>query len=305
MSSAVIFDIKRFAVHDGDGIRTTVFFKGCPLRCLWCHNPEGLSARSQLSYQHSRCTGCGSCASVCPAGAHMLVKTPGGRFEHHIDRTRCSACGKCAEVCPGHALRVYGQEVTVDELLPVLLEDKEFYVQTGGGVTLSGGEALLQPKFCAELLAKLKKHGIHTAVDTCGAVAWSAVEQVIPYTDIFLYDLKAMDDALHRALTGTGNQDILDNLQKLDAHGKELEIRIPLIPGGNDGEIEKMGAFLRKLKHVRKVKVLPYHHFYVPKYGALGLEHALPETQPPDEQALHGAIACLRRFELNAVDGNE
>lgn len=311
MNTAIIFDVKRFAVHDGDGIRTTVFFKGCPLRCRWCHNPEGLSGQIQLSYNQALCAACGRCAAVCPQGAHQMrhpaeLKDAAPEMLHHVfDRSRCVACGKCTEVCPAHALRIYGRKVTAEELVAVLLEDREFYIQTGGGVTLSGGEPLLQPDFCVELLRRLKEHGVHTAVDTSGAVDRSAIEKVMPYTDIFLFDVKAHSEELHKKLTGRGNREILDNLSFLDRSGKAIEIRIPLIPHGNDGDMENIGAFLGGLRQIRKVKVLPYHHFYVPKYAALGLENPMSETAPPDAQTVENVISCLRKFGLNAVDGNE
>lgn len=308
---AIIFDIKRFAVHDGDGIRTTVFFKGCPLRCRWCHNPEGLLGRPQLSYSQEQCIACGHCVDVCPEGAHMIKaveekgKTTPGKRVHSFDRERCRACGKCTEVCSRHALRIYGKEVSLGELVPVLLEDQEFYAQTGGGVTLSGGEPLLQADFCAELLAALKTHDIHTAVDTSGSVDRAAIEKVMPYADIFLFDVKAFDEELHQRLTGKGNREILENLRYINDCGKDIEVRIPFIPNGNDVDMEHIGAFLKDLKHILKVKVLPYHNFYVPKYEALGFENKLPATVPPDAHTIAEAISCLKSFGLHAVDGND
>lgn len=311
MNPAVVFDIKRFAVHDGDGIRTTVFFKGCPLRCLWCHNPEGLTGQPQLSYNQEQCISCGHCTTVCPTGAHSMEKVMGSKgddpcmLRHVFDRTRCNACGACAESCFGHALRTYGKAMSTDELVPILLEDQEFYKQTGGGVTLSGGEPLLQADFCVELLKALKEHHIHTAVDTCGLVDKSAIEKVMPYTDIFLYDVKAIDDDLHRTLTGKGSGEILANLKYIDEVGKAIEIRIPFIPGGNDRDIENIGAFLGDFKHIVKVKLLPYHQYYVSKYEALGLVNTLPATKPPDAETMAEALGTLRKFGLNAVGGNE
>ena len=188
MKTAIISDIKRFAVHDGDGIRTTVFFKGCPLRCRWCHNPEGLSFRSELAYYAHKCIGCGACVSACPNGAHV-IDVEG----HRIDRTKCTVCGKCEAVCFSDALKLYGREGTVKSLLPELLADRDFYETSGGGVTLSGGECLAQADFCTELLKALKEENIHTAVDTCGFVKREAIDKVLPYTDIFLYDMKHIE----------------------------------------------------------------------------------------------------------------
>lgn len=270
-----IFEIKRFAVHDGDGIRTTVFLKGCPLRCVWCHNPEGLSAQKQLACYGHKCLQCGECMRVCTAGAHAV--SPCG---HAFHPDRCLGCGQCADVCPGDALLFYGRDVSVQELLPKLLEDRAFYQNSGGGVTLSGGECLMQPQFCAELLQNLKKEGIHTAVDTCGFAAREAFDQVIPYTDVFLYDLKAMDEEVHIRCTGQSNRLILQNLQYLDDCGKQLEIRIPFVPGWNDDQMEKIARRLKELRHVSKVRVLPFHPYAGSKYTALQMKNTMPQKTP-------------------------
>lgn len=276
---ARISDIKRFAVHDGDGIRTTVFFKGCSLRCRWCHNPEGIGFPPQIAYYANKCLGCGECLSVCTSSAHKMVEE-----RHVFDRESCIGCGKCAPACLGSALVYYGREVTVDELLPLVLEDREFYENSGGGVTLSGGECLMQAPFCRELLCRLKEEGIHTAVDTCGAIPWSHMEQVLPYTDIFLYDVKAYDEEVHIRCTGRSNVQILENLQKLDALGKPVEIRIPYVPDYNADQMEKIAAFLQTLHNVTKVKVLAYHNYAGSKYAALGMENTLPEHLPTAEE---------------------
>ena len=197
---AKIFEMKRFAVHDGDGIRTTVFFKGCPLRCVWCHNPEGICAKSELAYLAHKCISCGECVSVCPTGAHTL-----DNGLHAFQREKCIACGKCAELCLGNALTFYGKETTVDELLPLLLKDKDFYNRSGGGVTLSGGECLLYADFCAELLKRLQEQGVNTAVDTCGFVSKTALDKVIPYTNVFLYDIKALSCPVQRICVALSN----------------------------------------------------------------------------------------------------
>jgi pyruvate formate lyase activating enzyme len=251
-----IFEIKRFAVHDGDGIRTTVFFKGCPLRCVWCHNPEGLSAKTETAFYEHKCIGCGECKKE----------------------------GFTSEYCLGEARVKYGRDVTVEELLPLLLEDREFYENSDGGVTLSGGECLMQADFCAELLRKLKVEGIHTAVDTCGFVLRSAIDKVMPYTDVFLYDLKAFDEDVHIRCTGQSNKIILENLEYLDRSGKNIEIRIPYVPGYNDGQMEKIAEYLKHLKNISKVCVLPYHNYASSKYKALGLPCTLPERVPSDEE---------------------
>lgn len=262
-----IFEIKRFAVHDGDGIRTTVFFKGCPLRCVWCHNPEGLTAAAQTAFYGHKCIGCGECKKP-----HF---TP--------------------EDCLGEARVRYGREVTVEELLPRLLEDREFYENSGGGVTLSGGECLLQADFCADLLRTLKEEKIHTAVDTCGFVPREALLKVIPYTDIFLYDLKACDPEVHRRCTGQTNERILDNLRYLDECGKTVEIRIPFVPDYNSGEVKRMAEFLAPFKIIQAVRLLPYHNYAASKYAALGMESTLP-PRTPTEKECEEARATLARI---------
>lgn len=253
---AIISDIKRFAVHDGDGIRTTVFFKGCPLKCVWCHNPEGLSFKPQVAFYKDKCIGCGEC-----------------KKENFT-----------TEDCLGEARVFYGKEMTVEELLPQLLEDKDFYETSGGGVTLSGGECLCQADFCAELLKALKEKGINTAVDTCGFVPKESIDKVIPYTDTFLYDIKAIDEDVHIKCTGQSNKIILENLKHIDSLGKRIEIRIPFVPEYNSNQIEKIAEFLRTLKNIKEVKVLPYHNYAGSKYVALGMENTLPKILPTEEE---------------------
>lgn len=253
---ARIFEIKRFAVHDGDGIRTTVFFKGCPLRCVWCHNPEGLSAEAQTAFYRQKCVGCGECKKD----------------------------GFTVDACAGEARVRYGRSVTVEELFPILLEDRDFYDNSGGGVTLSGGESLMQADFCAELLKQLKSNGIHTAVDTCGLVTKEALDKVASFTDVFLYDVKAYDEDTHIKYTGQSNRVILENLKYLDMLGKKTEIRVPFVPGYNSDEVEKIASFLSCLKHVTKVRVLPYHNHAGSKYEALNIKNTLPKRLPTNEE---------------------
>ena len=285
---AKIFEIKRFAVHDGDGIRTTVFFKGCPLKCVWCHNPEGIGFEPQLAYYENKCIGCGECISVCPSGAHKITENG-----HLFSRDLCVGCGKCADICLGDALTFYGKEMTVAELLPILSEDKEFYDNSGGGVTLSGGECLIHADFCAELLKALKENGINTAVDTCGFVSKEALDKVMPYTDIFLYDLKAYDEDIHIKCTGQSNKIILENLKYLDGCGKKIEIRIPYVPDFNNDQIEKISEFLKELKNITKVRVLSYHNYAGTKYAALNMKNTLPKILPTHSE-ITTAEACVK-----------
>lgn len=297
---AIISDIKRFAVHDGDGIRTTVFFKGCPLRCRWCHNPEGMRETPQLSYNEAKCISCGVCARRCPNGAQVFDESG-----HHFQRDLCKNCGKCVSQCLGQALRLYGKYVTAEDLLPLLLEDRVFYENSGGGVTLSGGEPLMQADFCCELLKRLKQEGINTAIDTCGFVNQEKIAQVLPYTDKFLYDIKAFDSTVHQFCTGQSNKCILENLRYIDSCGKAVEIRIPYVPTMNDGEIEKIGIFLKDLSCIQSVKVLPYHHYAASKYKTLGMDNTLPDVGMPSEEVIKGAVDILRGFGINAHSGNE
>ena len=276
---ANVFEIKRFAVHDGDGIRTTVFLKGCPLRCVWCHNPEGISPSPQLAYYAHKCVGCGECARVCPVGAHRISDGV-----HSLDRALCTACGKCAEVCLGDALTLYGKEMTVDELMPRLLEDREFYLNSGGGVTVSGGECLTHADFCRELLSRLKAEGISTAVDTCGFVSREAIDKVLPFTDVFLYDLKAIDSAVHEKCTGRDNKIILENLRYIAKSGALIEIRTPYVPDYNDKEIESIAELLRSIGGDISIRILPYHNYAASKYESLGLPDRLPERLPTDSE---------------------
>ena len=252
----IVSDIKKFAVHDGDGIRTTVFFKGCPLKCVWCHNPESISFKPQTAFFENKCIGCGECKR--------------DNFN--------------PEDCLGEAKVLYGKEMTVDELLPILLEDKDFYETSGGGVTLSGGECLCQADFCTALLKRLKENGINTAIDTCGDVPKENIDKVIPYTDIFLYDIKAIDEDVHIKCTGKTNKRIIENIKYIDSIGKTIEVRIPYVPNFNDGQIEKIAEFLKPLKNVKAVKVLAYHNYASSKYDALNMENTLPKVLPTPQE---------------------
>lgn len=280
MTQAVIFNLKRMAVHDGPGIRTTLFFKGCPLRCRWCHNPEGISHHPQLGILHHKCVKCGRCQTVCDC--HNIMPEA-----HTIARDRCTVCGRCVSRCLADALIPYGRTVTVSEILPELLEDQLFYETSGGGVTLSGGEPLLQADFCSELLSVLKQEGIHCAVDTCGAVPWGAFEKVLPFTDLFLFDFKHPDTEVHRALTGMGNELIRENLQQLGKLGCPVEIRIPLIPGMNtdDDVLSRSAEFLAVIPSVTVVRLLEYHDLSRAKYKAVDRECTMPENlcMTPDQ----------------------
>ena len=287
--------IKRFAVHDGPGVRTTLFLKGCPLKCVWCHNPEGISAAPELAFHEMKCTGCGACSKVC--SNHRL---DGDR--HDIDRSHCRVCGKCVSACPSGALELFGREITVAEAAEQLLADRIFYAD-GGGVTVSGGEPLLQSDFCAALFRRLKREGVHCAADTSGCVPWSAFEQMLPVTDLFLYDIKAADPETHRRCTGRGNELIRENLRRLNASGAEIEIRMPLIPGVNLGESDLRGAgeMLSGLDGVRTVQLLPYHDFARSKYRAIDRRDTMPQVAPPTAEELAHAAEILKEYHPNVI----
>lgn len=297
---AMLMDIKRFAVHDGPGIRTTLFLKGCSLRCLWCHNPEGIRAEKQLAYYSHKCIGCGECVKVCSAGAHRISE-----IGHLFTRDSCICCGSCAAVCLGNALTLFGREIHVDEAYRLVTEDAIFYRETGG-VTVSGGEPLLHFAFVKALFTKLKASGIHTAVDTCGNVPWKNFAEVLPLTDLFLYDIKHIDPEAHKMLTGADNRQILENLQKLSDAGANIEIRMPLVPQVNDDEetLHHIGIFLQNL-NITRMTVLPYHSMARSKYTALGMPDTMPDVPSPTDEALQKAVEILRHFGINAISGRE
>ncbi len=291
----IISEIKRFAVHDGDGIRTTVFLKGCPLKCLWCHNPEGLDFESQMAYYGNKCISCGECLSVCDKGAHKIVD---GR--HVFDRALCISCGKCEKECLGSAMILYGRKISADELLPKLLEDRDFYETSGGGVTLSGGECLMQGDFCEEILRLCKENSLNTAVDTCGYVKREVLDKVIPYTDTFLYDVKAYSEETHIKCTGRSNKIILENLFYLDSRGKRIEVRIPYVPDYNSHEMGDIAEMLSKIKNLVRVRLLPYHNYAGTKYKSLDIENTLPEKMP-EESETEGAKAFFREKNIEVI----
>lgn len=297
--TALLMDVKHFAVHDGPGIRTTLFMKGCSLHCLWCHNPEGISPRPQMAYYAHKCVSCGECARVCPTGAQSV-----GPQGHAYAREKCIACGACEPVCPGEAMKCFGRRVTPQEALAIALEDRIFYEQSGGGVTLSGGEPLLQADFCAETARLLRREGVTTAIDTCGNVPFTAFEKVLPHAEIFLYDVKHIDSEAHRRLTGQGNEQILSNLRSLSERGARIEVRMPLVPGCNDDPdtLRGIGRLLGELR-IERMRVLPYHSLARSKYQALGLPDTLPDVPSPSDERLNEVVALLRGQGVPAVSG--
>ncbi len=264
---AIVFDIVRSSFVDGDGIRTTVFFKGCNMRCKWCHNPEGLDKRPQMLFYKNRCKACGKCNSVCGS------------------KENCTLCGKCALLCPNDAREICGKEYTKEELFAEIVKDKSYYEASGGGVTLSGGECMLNTDFLCELLPLCKKEGINIAIDTAGNVDFREFEKILPYVDTFLYDIKCVTSSLHKEFTGVTNEKIIENLKRLKQRGADLIIRVPVIGGFNDTDEEmgKIAALVREI-NPRKCELLPYHNLGEHKYEVTGVPYMIFET--PDEKRI-------------------
>ena len=290
--------IRRLTLHDGPGTRTTVFVKGCPLHCRWCHNPECISATPQLLFHDNLCVGCGKCAAVCPEGCHAF---PGDSEAgpptvcHSIDRSRCRLCGRCVDACWHGALEICGRDFTPESLLPLLLRDAAFY-ESGGGVTVSGGEPLLYAEAVARLFALLREHGVRTALDTCGEAPWGAFETVLPFADLVLFDIKGMDAERHRANTGHGNEQIHDNLRRLGECGVPVEVRMPVVPGCNDGEgeFEAAAELLAQIPSLVAVRLLPYRSLARSKYRAAGMSDTMPDAPTPDATFLETRAAILQ-----------
>lgn len=283
LKTGTIFDIKKFSIHDGPGIRTTVFLKGCPLSCWWCHNPESQSPHPEIQYFENRCILCGDCANACENDAI--------HFEGEArvwEQENCQLCGDCAEACATEAVQLIGYTTSVAEVMAEVEKDTLYYDQSGGGVTFSGGEPLQQVNFLTALLEKCKEHEIHTAVDTSGFAAWRHFEQTLPFTDLFLYDLKLMNEEKHRLYTGVSNRLILENLQNLTEAGANIRVRIPLIPSINDDEmnLEATIAFLTSLERIQKVDLLPYHSIATDKYHRMAHEYALGGIAPPSDEQM-------------------
>ena len=277
MNKAILFDIERNSYVDGPGIRTTVFFKGCNLKCAWCHNPESQSFKPQMLFYRDKCTGCGKCKAVCP--------TP----------ENCTLCGKCALYCPADARKICGKEYTVEEVLKEVLKDKAYYENSGGGVTFSGGECMLQVDFLLELLKICKENGIHTAVDTAGHIPFESFEKILPYTDLFLYDIKIFDPDKHKKYTGVSNELILENLKKLSEAGGKIWIRIPIIPDVNDSmeEMQKIKELLAVCGQPEKVELLPYHAMGEHKYRAIGADLQIFSTPDTEKMRQLNAIFAI------------
>jgi len=294
VNNGLIFDIKRYAVHDGPGIRTTVFLKGCPLKCWWCHNPEGIPHKPVLMFFEYTCMKCQTCARVCPNGA---ITFENENSTLHINRQICNNCGICSSVCPTKSLRLVGRDITIKELMKEIEKDILFYDNSGGGVTFSGGEPLFQHQFLIEALKECKKRDIHTVLDTSGYAPENVFSSVLDYVDVFLYDLKLADNEEHIMYTGVSNVLIINNLRLLvdTGRGKDVILRFPIIPGITDTEknIDGIVEFISSLKSIREIDLLPFHDVSE-KYNRLGIEYKMPAQGAPSQEKLQ---YIKRRFE--------
>lgn len=296
--AGLIFDVKRYAIHDGPGIRTTVFLKGCPLRCLWCANPESQEKTTEVAFLNTECIGCGQCAATCP---HNAVSFENGKPVR--DPAACRACGKCAAECPAEAIRMMGRAVTVDALFDEIMADQPFWDRSGGGVTLSGGEALMQLEFSAALLRRCRENYLHTALDTCLHVPTAAIETVFSDVELFLCDLKLMSASRHREFTGVTNALIRKNMAFLLKSDKDVLVRRPLVPGFNDGadELNALGDFLQSLRPGVSLELLPYHRLGESKFERLGRPYALAGVAPPTKEEMDRAKQILKKFNVAVV----
>lgn len=298
---ALIFNIQKYNLYDGPGIRTLVFFKGCPLRCLWCSNPEGQLRSYQILFKKDRCVDCGACAAVCPQGVHVMDSATG---RHVIMRdVECVGCRKCADACPQGALSISGEYRTISDIMSVIEEDVPFYQSSGGGVTLGGGEVLMQPEAAVNLLTACKQRGINTAIETCGYARPKVVRKAAEVTDLFLFDVKHMDSDRHYQLTGVRNELILENLQWLFENRRNVKVRVPLLKGVNDGgqDIESLVRFLEPYKDHRNCKgidLLPYHKMGVNKYAQLGREYPLPGDPALSEEDLERVERVIKQYDF-------
>lgn len=289
----VVFNIQRYSIDDGPGIRTTVFLKGCPLRCLWCSNPESQMPWPEVTHRDVSCTKCGRCVEECPQKA---ISVDGSGV--HINRETCVRCFKCVSVCTPEALRVSGKEMSVEEVMQEIKKDADYYTNSGGGVTASGGEALMQADFVAELFRQCRSEGIHTCLDTSGYADASAVQKVLPYTDLVYFDMKHVDPAAHKVLTGYSNDLIVKNLKLFVDGGVTVVIRIPVIPGCNDGDDVMTGiaGTVAAISRDVKINLLPYHRYGTGKYKMMDMEYKLEAAEPPAGEKMERLKKIFENF---------
>jgi pyruvate formate lyase activating enzyme len=294
--TGIVFDIQKFCINDGPGVRTTVFLKGCQMRCLWCHNPESMSVRKQLSFNADKCLHCQACGQVC--SHHSFADG-----QHHIDFAACNGCGKCVEVCPAQALKVYGGEATAEQIVREVLKDKIYFDKTGGGITLSGGEALYQFPFALELARLSKQAGLHVCVETNGASKSKHYQKIAPFVDCFLVDYKATGDKLHKTLTGLSRRIVDQNMALLHQLGSAVVLRCPLIPGYNlnHEHFQAIGDMVERFDNIMHVEILPYHNFGARKAREIGEIYTVDSEMPDDAQVEQWIEAISRGGKINVL----
>ena len=297
MRKGLIFDLQRYSLHDGSGVRTLIFFKGCPLSCWWCANPESQSRRQEIMFDIRRCEGCGDCVAACPSGA--LTREANGNFIYR--RELCLLCGDCARACPQQARHLVGRWVNVEELIQEVERDAPFFRRSAGGITLGGGEPLYQPTFALDILKACHERGINTAVETSGYTPWGVISELAPYVDQIFFDIKHIDSAQHRRLTGVSNLRILNNLERLSQIHSNLVVRYPLVPGCNDGkaDISAMASWIKGLGRVKKIEIVPYHRYGEHKYKMLDREYRLTNLATPDHERVAWTCDLIRSHGLN------
>ncbi len=296
--NGLTFDIHRFSINDGPGIRTTVFLKGCYLKCEWCHNPESQSFKPQLSFNPEKCINCFECVKICPNNAHKIKDN-----KHYVDWYLCDLAGECVKVCPSGALKIIGANTEVDVIITEVMKDKKYYDKTGGGITISGGEPMAQFEFTKELLIEAKKNGLHTVLDTCGYGEQNHFKEITKYVDLFLFDYKFTDEKLHKEFTGVSNKEILANLDFLYNNGASINLRCPLIPGINDNEDHLNGIknIIRKYPHLNSVEIMPYHNMGKDKANRVGMEYKLFHIKTAEESDKQRWLSYFADMEINVV----
>jgi pyruvate formate lyase activating enzyme len=302
MPTGLVSHIQKYSLHDGPGIRTTIFFKGCPLQCAWCHNPENISAQPQVLVMKERCVRCGACRAVCPQNN---ASAPNGAPMDAPKPFHCLACGACVEACPTGARTLVGRRLGLQNLLQEILTDRIFYDDSKGGVTFSGGEPLAQSEFLQAALLECRRRGVHAAVDTCGLAARDTLLALAPLVDLFLYDLKFLDETRHREFCGASNRIILENLRALAETQAQIWVRVPVIPSVNDRteELEALAGFVASLPAVRQVNLLPYHRTGMHKFERLAQAYRLPDLTPPSAGEMERAAAPFRALGLQTRIG--
>lgn len=296
--TGLTFDIHRFSLNDGPGIRTTVFLKGCYLKCEWCHNPESQSFKPQLSFNPEKCLHCFECVKACPNNAHKTKDS-----NHFVDWNLCDLAGKCVEVCPSGALKIIGTNAEVNFIISEVIKDKKYYDKTGGGITISGGEPMAQFEFTKELLIEAKKNGLHTVLDTCGYGEQYHYKEILNYVDLFLFDYKFTDEKLHKEYTGVTNKEILSNLDFLYSKGASITLRCPMIPGINDNDDHLNGIkdIIKQYPLLKSVEIMPYHNMGKDKAGRVGMDYKLSLIKNAEESDKQRWISYFADAEINVV----